>query len=113
MGNNEARLGATLLIWAAFTVISVVALIAQQFNIPIVVVLAGASMFATMSVWESAKKADSDEKVAEKSKRRTKVENMLAKLDERELDELRARLSDSDGEMVSLDDVLDERRRAR
>jgi hypothetical protein len=113
MGNNEARLGATLLIWAAFTVIAVVALLAQQFNFVVAIVLGGASMLATAAVWQHADNPHQSEERAEKNKRRSKVETLLERLDERELDELRARLSDSDGEMVSLDEVLAERRQGQ
>jgi hypothetical protein len=50
------------------------------------------------------------EEEAVKAKRSGRVERMLASLSEDELDALRDRLSDHDGEVVSLKEVLHQRR---
>jgi hypothetical protein len=51
---------------------------------------------------------------SEKSKRRTRVDDMLDSMSDREVDELRMRLiEESDGEAVGLNDLLAERERQR
>ncbi|MBL8121075.1 MAG: hypothetical protein JNJ78_26475, partial [Anaerolineae bacterium] len=51
---------------------------------------------------------------AEKAKRRSRVDRMIDRMDERDLAELRARLAENnDGEMVSLDELLQEKERQR
>lgn len=62
---------------------------------------------ATSSVWRSSRAPK--ENIAEKAKH-TRVQKLLRKLSDEELDELRKRLSDSDGEM-SLDELLSEKQR--
>jgi cell division protein FtsW (lipid II flippase) len=107
MGNNETRLGATFFIWLALTIIMLAMLGAEQFNFIIGGILAGAAMFATAAVWQ--KGADGGADKAVKNKRVSRVERFVDNLSDNELDELRARLiSSTDGEMVSVDELLNE-----
>lgn len=113
MNNNEVRLFSTLIVWAAITIIAVSLMI---FNVqiegfmavfmPILLVLAGLS--SMRYIWrESSHQQVND--TAGKAKRKSRVEHLVATLDEDELAELRTRLvADHDGEVVPLDDLLAE-----
>lgn len=117
MNDNETRVLATFFIWVAFTVTMAVALAANIaadsglfFLIGFGIFVTGVST-ATKAVW-GYKSSSGSAKTAEKAKRRTQVERLLERMDESELDELRARLmSESDGEAVSLNELLAERER--
>jgi flagellar biosynthesis component FlhA len=114
MGNQIPRMIATGIIWAAITAIMMTMMITQSdLNFIIVAILAGAAWFATDTVWSSGKnEAKAAQEESEKAKRQTKVERLVDTLSQQELNELRSRLvADSDGELVSLDDVLSEQRR--
>ena len=119
MGQNETRFGATLAIWIAVTVIAVTAMVTG-------IKLDGVALFAlffvlivgaaggTAAVWNSGNSNEGAAESAGKSKRRSKVERLVEKLDEHELDELRTRLmSGNDGEVVSLDELMGERGQQR
>jgi hypothetical protein len=112
MNNTEARVGATFFIWLAFTVVSVAAIVKSDviggLLFLMMILLAGAVVTATQFVWKGAEANNRDE--AEKFKRRDKLDKVIAKLSEQDIEELRARLlADSDGEAVSLDDLLHRR----
>lgn len=114
---NEARVAGTCGVWLAVAIIGAGAL-ANAFSLGglfvflIVAVVAGMGMTATQAIW--GKSQENGEVSVEKSKRRSRVDRLLEKMDDAELDELRARLmSESDGEAVSLNDLLAERERRR
>jgi uncharacterized membrane protein len=111
-----ARMIATAVIWGALTVMFVAMAVTQnEINFLIVGILAGVGWFATDAVWDGARVKSSDrakQEQAEKAKRRTRLDAMVDDLSQDELRELRSRLmDDSDGEMVSMDDLLREQRR--
>lgn len=118
MGNNETRLAATCGIWLAFTAVTVAALVTRVFDGSGTLFLVGfiflliAVSSATQAVWKYGGDLRSGEKMTEKAKRHSRVTRMLDKLDEDDLAELRARLmSESDGEAVSLEELLAERKK--
>ncbi len=109
MERRDPKLVATAIIWIAFTVVSMGLIFSnQEFNFLLAAVLIGGAALGTFAIWErDDDKTEKEE--AEKAKRRSRVERMLETLDERDLAELRARLtSESDGEAVSLDELLNE-----
>jgi hypothetical protein len=109
MGNNEARLGATCFVWTAMTIITVAMLAAGQFSFVIALVFAFAAFGTTAAMWNNRIDSQEDKAQAEKAKRRGRLEKFVDQLDDEELDELRARLmSESDGEAVSLDELMNE-----
>lgn len=113
MNDNIARLGATAIIWTAATLITVtMAITNSDLGVFPLGIIMGAAMVATIPIWESGRhKSESNaEREAEKNKRRSRVERMLSNMDERELEELRTRLVDNDGEMVGLEEVLRHRK---
>jgi hypothetical protein len=119
MNNNESRLMATFLVWLAFTVIMVAAMVtgalvnSGAFFLIGFIILVVAVGTSTQAIWKYGSGADSGE-MAEKAKRRSKVDRILDRMDESQLDELRARLLDEpDGEAVSLNELLAERERRR
>ena len=107
MFNNLMRLIATGMIWGALTLVMVALIVTPNwadFTLIVVgAILGTAAYLSTKSVW---KNPESEFSEAEKAKRRTRVERMLARLNDGDLDELRSRLAESDGEMVQLDDLL-------
>ncbi|MBZ0281251.1 MAG: hypothetical protein K8L97_10965 [Anaerolineae bacterium] len=113
MPDNLARLLATVSIWAAALGIMIaMAVTGQEINFIIVAIVMGTSAGATATIWGNTHNDRSAERESEKSKRRSRVERMLESMDDRELEELRARLDENvDGEMVTLDEILAERRR--
>jgi hypothetical protein len=114
MSQNETRLYATIAIWSALAVMGVAAMVTRiQLDggalVALFFVLIIGAAGGTAAVWNSgnAKQEAVDE--AEKAKRRSKVERLVEKLDEQELDELRARLmAENDGEALSLDELMQE-----
>ncbi len=117
MGNNEARVLGTFFIWLAVAIIGAGAMVnaitlGGIIVFLIVAIVAGMGMSATQSIWgKGHENAESD---SEKSKRRSRVDRVLERMDEADLDELRARLmSESDGEAVSINELLAERDRRR
>ncbi len=107
MDDNTTKLSATAVIWTAFAVILIGAFVTLSSYgwIPIVIVIVLMTMAAlagTRMIWRGY--ATSVVEVR-KAKRRSRVERVLDSMDEGELEELRARLT-SDGEVVSLDDIL-------
>ncbi|GIL12609.1 MAG: hypothetical protein BroJett038_13290 [Chloroflexota bacterium] len=110
--NNLSRTLSTVTIWAALAILGVTAMLTgTQVDFIMAAVAIGAGMMATIVIWESGKEAGKDQ--AEKAKRRGRLDQMLDRLNEDELAELRSRLIESDGEQVTLDDLLAERRRAK
>lgn len=110
MNSNLTRLIATAIIWTALTAIVMTGMLMNtDMNFIILAIIFGAGVVGTISVWESAKNDAAQE--AEKTKRRGRVDRLLDGLSDAELDDLRARLGASDGEVLGLDDLLAERDR--
>lgn len=113
MNSNEARLFSTLIVWVAITVIAVALLVFNvtlegfmAFFLPVLLFFAG--MSSMRYIWRESDRGFSRERV-EKTKRKSRVERLMATLDEHELAELRAQLmADYDGEAVPLDELLAE-----
>lgn len=109
MNDTEARVGGTFFIWVAFTVVSVASIVNSEviggFLFLIMILLVGAAVSATQAVWKGAGADKRGE--SEKSKRQDRLDKVIAKLSDEDIDELRARLlADGDGEAVSLDELL-------
>lgn len=107
MTNIQARVLATGLIWTALTVLGVAAMVTAtgSASFMLFVCIAGA-LIATSVVWKGAEANQSAIEEAEKAKRRTRLDRMMDNLDERELEELRYRLTnDQSDKLVSLDDL--------
>lgn len=113
MNNNEVRLFSTLIVWTAITIIAISLMI---FNvelegfmavfIPILLILAGLS--SMRYIWRDSSQESRGESV-EKAKRKSRIEHLVATLNEDELAELRNRLmAGYDGEAVPLNDLLAE-----
>jgi|GEM_PF-1776788 len=118
------RLAATIFIWLMLAG-GVTVLIGNSFMMSEGAVSTLTVMFAifgivtaaaTRFIWNGTlglSSSDQAQAQAEKSKRSvdSRVRKLLASLDDNELDDLRQRLSAQDGELVSLDDLLQERNR--
>lgn len=110
METNLARLITTGIIWTVLLLMAVTAMVTgTDINFWVILIGLGAGMVTTMFIWDSSNSKPATS--AEKSKRSGRVDRMLDKLSEAELDELRARLVESDGEMLSLNDLMAERER--
>jgi len=113
--DNLARLLATAVIWlASMGIIIALAVTGSEAlnNFIVVAIIMGTAAGATASIWNAAHGEKAALSQSEKSKRRSRVERLLDSMDDRELEELRTRLDENvDGEMVTLDEVLAERRR--
>ncbi len=113
--SQAARTLSTLIIWAAVTILGIGALVNATFLdsgavVVIMILLVVGAAGATQAVWRSP--AASSQMEAEKAKRRGKVDRMLDRLSEDEIEDLRARLmAESDGEQVSLEELLEARGR--
>ncbi len=108
---SEDKLKAIFFIWAAF-VLACLFTFANKATIEAGHVFIGlffvvAALAATHTVMEAPLPAEAQP--GGKSKTR-KVDRMLSSLSDEELDQLRQRLSD-DGELLSLDEVMQERKR--
>ncbi len=117
--NSGDRLKAIFFIWAAFAVATTVTFFG---NSPDVITLflgliyGAAAAGSTVAVMLAPMEGISAAQMAQASKqKRGNVERLLNSLNEDELDHLRERLSvdDGDGEMVSLDHLMRERRERR
>ncbi len=116
--NNLSRVVSTAFIWVAMAIIMVATVSSPNVNdewvIPVMglLVIAG-GVVGTGVVWSQGW-GQSAGQAAEKAKRSSRIDRFLNTVDERELDELRARLMDEqDGEVVSLEEILQERRRSK
>ena len=114
MGNNETRLVSTAVVWTAFTAIMIAAMVTgadgSGFLVGFALLLIGV-VSATRIIWKYGGDVQPG-MMTEKTKRCSRVDRVLAKMDETELEELRDRLRDgSDGETVGLDELLAEHQR--
>jgi hypothetical protein len=113
MTTTEAHTISSFFVWTAFTIVGVAAIVngsnmSTFTSIVMAVILAGSAVTATQAIWRS-NDAD-DARSAEKNKRRNNVDRVLERLSDREIEDLRARLTgDADGEAVLLDDLLQRR----
>lgn len=111
--NSGQRTFITLLIWACVTGISITAMVNSVFMDPVFVMIIcgvalGSAAITTTRIW-SGEHAPVGE--TEKLKRQSRVDQILAKMSDSDLDELRARLMESDGESTSLEALLSQRER--
>lgn len=114
--NNLSRVVSTAFIWVAMAIIMIATVDSPSINddwvIPVMglLVIAG-GVVGTGVVWSQGW-GHSPGEAAEKNKRRSRIDRFLDTVDERDLDELRARLmGEQDGEVASLDEVLRERQK--
>lgn len=111
MSTNDARAFSTMIIWAAFTAVMLGVLATADntstgFMMIFGIMLGVMAMSATRMVWKYSRESDSPEN-SEKAKRRNRLDKFVDNLSPNEIEDLRERLSsESDGEVVSLDDVL-------
>ncbi len=114
MSNNEARTVGTCGIWFAVMVLGAVAItnaatLGGVLVFLIVATIAAMAVGGMQFVWSGTSQSDSEK--SEKVKRRSKVDRMLEKLNDDDLNELRDRLMrESDGETVSLEELMRERK---
>lgn len=118
MKEQEVRLTATGIIWLAFTIVTLGALAASDhvsttFIFVLTLMFTMAAITSTRMIWRYGNTSTIPVERSEKVKRRTRVEQVLDTMSDSELDELRSRLGDSDGEAVGLDELLAERGRER
>lgn len=112
MDRNLARMITTAIIWGVLLLMAVTAMVTHT-SMDFWMILLGlaAGTISTLFIWDDHATVATS---AEKSKRSGRVDQVLKRLNDAELDELRARLVESDGEMLSLNELLAEReRRAR
>jgi hypothetical protein len=114
MSNNETRLAATFLIWAGCVAIAIFGRspnISEGNAVAFMFVLALAGSISTIAVWASTSgHASNDAKeMAEKAKRRGKVERMLDQLSDQDIAELRTRLMEQEADAVPLEDLMKKR----
>lgn len=119
------RMISTAIIWAAITTIMVAMIVTgTELNFLVVGILAGAAWFATDAVWSSAKGESNRaaitrrvsatvSRVDDKDKRDQRMERLVSELSPEERRQLRNRLVRDDGELVSMDDLMDEQAEAR
>lgn len=119
MGNNFLRMLSTGLVWAAVAGMGITAMVSTNVNVEggafvlMIAILMIGGAAATSTIWKYGDHGD-DTSEAEKAKRRSRVDRMIDRMDERDLAELRARLAENnDGEMMSLDELMQEKERQR
>ena len=110
MNNIQARVLATGLIWTALTVLGVAAMVtgasSGSMTAILFVLIVGATI-STGTIWRWARPNSTAVEEAEKEKRRTRLDRMMDTLDERELEELRHRLTgDGDDERYPLEELV-------
>jgi len=109
VNNIQARVLATGLIWTALTVLGVSAMVtgasSGSMTAILFVLIVGATI-STGTIWRWAEPAQKAVEEAEKAKRRTRVERLMNDLDDREIAELRHRLTDEDGERAPLEELV-------
>ena len=106
------KLIAMLFIWGAFTLASMAAVVDKQIdvgNVIIVLFFVVAALAATRFVTD----APLDDEDAVAKVKQTRVDRVLESLNDDELNALRDRLADGDGEIVSLDEVMRRQRKDR
>jgi hypothetical protein len=110
MDRNLTRMITTAIIWGVLLLMAVTAMVTHT-DLDFWVILLGlaAGTVSTLFIWDDSATVITDS--GEKSKRSGRVDRVLKRLNDAELDELRERLLDSDGEMLTLDELLAERER--
>lgn len=109
--HSASKVFVTIMIWSCITGISIASLVTVGRDEPLfpLIICAIALITAaitTTKIWNTDTEATSE---AEKIKRQSRVERMLKQMDDRDIEELRARLSEGDGETASLEDLLAQR----
>lgn len=105
--NSGDKLKATFIIWAAF-VLACLFTFANKATIEAGTVFIAfffmlAALVATHVVMDAKLAAEPQETVKKKTRR---VDRMLERLSDEEMEQLRQRLAQDDGELVSLDEVM-------
>lgn len=116
MDNNLTRLISTAVIWTALTIILVAMVVNNALDFWMAALTVGSGVGVTAVVWFSQPGNSQAARLAEaeKAKRRGRVDRVLERLNEAELAELRARLAETDGELLTLEELVqDEDRRTR
>jgi hypothetical protein len=113
--SSVARIFATMFIWAAVTILGASTLLSSG-NLggaPVVIImvlLIGAAASLTQFFWKMTDERD----MAEKSKRHSRIDQLLVNLNDEDITELRARLmAEADGEQVTLDELMTEHEKRR
>lgn len=104
----SARIFATLFIWGGVSGMGLAAMASAQYigggpMVFIVLLLVIGAAASTDAVWKGARYVSDSE---EKHKRRDKLDKVIAKLSDQEVEDLRTRLLDADGEIQSIDALL-------
>jgi hypothetical protein len=109
MGNNQ-RLAATVVIWLAVMMIGIAAMgfdVRPDALAWVTTVFVIGAATSTRSIWRGARSPDPVQVEMEKAKRHGKIDRLMERLNDDDVAELRARLDgDSDGEAVSLDELM-------
>ena len=111
MHSTSSKLFVTVMIWICITGISITSLISMgraepQVSLIICAIALVTATITTSQIWNAGTEATSE---AEKIKRQSRVDRLLKQMDDRDLEELRTRLSEGDGETASLEDLLAQR----
>ena len=108
MMNSGDKLKAMFFIWVAFVLASMFTIAGHELSggaVLMATIYTAAALIATGFVMTSK-----DTAVEPVKAKLTRVDRLLSSLDDDELDALRDRLGQSDGEVVSLEDVLRKRK---
>lgn len=127
MITNGARVAATFIIWVALAIILTANGSLNNIDNGALAIMAVTALISTIAVWVAGNVGDQDTRQQAQSVRRpthkakreelSRIERLVDVLDEDEarrlIDELQARLGHSDGEIMSLEDILSEREAQR
>lgn len=110
MNNTEARVLATGLIWIALTILGVALMVTDTAGGSMSFMLAtliGGGTIGTAAIWRRSETSADPLDAAEKAKRRTRVDRLMERLDEHDLDELRYRLMNEQIDVPSPQDEVE------
>lgn len=120
--SDAIRFVTTAVMWAAATIIVLAVTITGSIDFIMLGIILGCTMLATAAVWNGGIERGSSQRTeamhaddaaeTEKMKRDERIERMLARLSAEEREELRARLTTSEGELT-LDEMLHSQADAR
>lgn len=108
MDRIKAQVLATFIIWISFVLIMIYGRYpnVQEGNaVFLSAVMIFGVVLATTAVWAFPARQGAVEEAA-KAKRRSRIERMLDEMSEQDLEELRARLMDADGELADMDELF-------
>jgi hypothetical protein len=110
MNDTQAKAIASAIVWTAFTIVAGGTLASSDnlsggVVVVIMVLLVIAAGVSMGFIWMGDKENNTES--AEKAKRQSKLDRVLEKLSDQDVEELRTRLmAESDGEEVSLNELL-------